>query len=298
VRATSLVLSLSAFAALAGGAGAQTPPDVLSGGALGPHDEGYASPHDAFVTVGGKQGDQLPVTATSALACGGHTRQIRLNAVAARDATGAFTVARAYTSDGGRLRARVTLTGRTLGDEAVGALTATGTLREPGRRAAIECAKTTVDWRAHRVGTAAAATGAVARDALLVGVTTGADKHAPVSPILLRTSADGRSLPRAKWRVAVACDRTADDDLAFAFRPIRLSATGRFVADVHAVDPHDDTTWDLSVRFGGHVGADGAAGYLRVVERADRGGRIVNRCDTGRLRWSALVTPPAAPAAR
>jgi hypothetical protein len=193
------------------------------------------------------------------------------------------------------VRARVTLTGRTLGDEAVGALTAAGTLRLAGHRRAIACTMTTVDWRAHRVGTPPQATGAVAPSALLVGATTGTDRHAPVSPIVLRTSADGRSLPRVKWRLTVPCeDPDDDDDLPFAFPPIKLSATGRFVADIHAVERVGDTTWDTSVRFGGHVGADGAAGYLRVVERAEAGGRTVSRCDTGRLRWWALVTPPAA----
>jgi hypothetical protein len=296
VRATSVLLSVCALGALACSAWAQTLPNVLAGGALGAHDEGYASPHDAIVTVGGEAGDQVPVTATSALACGGHFRQVRLTAVADRDATGAFAVTRAYRSDGGRLRARVTLNGRTLGDEATGALTATGTLRLPGQRRAIACATTTIDWRAHRVGSAPAATGTVARSALLVGATSGDDQHGPVSPILLRTSADGRSLPRAKWRVSVPCDASDDDDLSFAFHPIKLSATGRFVADVHAVDPQGDTTWDVSVRFGGHVGADGAAGYLHVIESAKRRGRSVNHCDSGRLRWSALVTPPPAPA--
>jgi hypothetical protein len=89
VRATSLRLSLLALAALACGAGAKTLPNVLAGGALGPLDEGYRSAHDAFVTVGGDDGAQVPVTATSALACGGHRRQVRLTAVAQRDATGA-----------------------------------------------------------------------------------------------------------------------------------------------------------------------------------------------------------------
>jgi hypothetical protein len=295
VRATPLLLSLAGLAALTCGARAQTLPDVLAGGALGPSDEGYASARDAFVTVGGDEGAQVPVTATSALVCGSHRRQVRLTAAAARDTTGAFAVTRAYTSGGGSLRARVTVTGRTLGDEASGALQATGTLRLPGRRRAITCATTTVDWRAHRVGAAPAATGAVARAALMVGATTGSDQHAPISPMLLRTSADGTALERAKWRVSVPCDDEDDDELPWAFHVVKLSATGRFVADRHAVDPVGDTTWDVSVRFGGHVGADGAAGYLRVVERVERDGRTVARCDTGRLRWAALVTPPPAP---
>ena len=186
--------------------------------------------------------------------------------------------------------------GRTLGDEASGSLTATGTLREPGHRRAIACKKTQLDWRAHRAGTTPAATGAVAHGALLVGATTGTDAHAPVSPILLRTSPDGASLLRVKWRVAIPCDHGDDDDLPFAFFTVKLSSTGRFVADKHAVDPVGDATWDVSVRFGGHVGADGATGYLRVVEREEVDGHVTDRCDTGRLRWSAVVTPPPAAA--
>jgi hypothetical protein len=291
----ALVLSLVGLAVLAGAAGARVPDNVLVGGALATADEGYASPHDAFVTVGGEQGAQVPVTVTTALACASHLRQVRLTAAAARDATGAFQITRRYTSGGGQLRASVTVFGRTLGDEATGSLTATGTLRQPGRKRAITCTSTQLDWRAHRTGAAPAATGSVAHGALLVGATTGKDAHAPVSPILLRTSDDGASLVRAKWRVGVPCDRSDDDDLPFAFHAIKLTGAGHFVSDIHAVDPAGDATWDVSVRFGGHVGADGAAGYLRVIEREELHGRTADRCDTGRLRWTAVVTPPPTP---
>jgi hypothetical protein len=121
--------------------------------------------------------------------------------------------------------------------------------------------------------------------------------HAPVSPILLRTSADGRALQRAKWRVRVPCRTGGDDDLTFSFHRYALSATHRFVADKHAVDREGATTYETSVRFGGHLGAGGGAGYLRVIERASRDGRPVDSCDTGALRWSAFVTPPPAGAA-
>jgi hypothetical protein len=288
----AVVLSLAALAALAGAARAQVPDNVLVGGTLATADEGYASPHDAFVTVGGEDGAQIPVTVTTALACGSHLRQVRLTAVAARDATGAFQVTRRHTSGGGQLRASVTLIGRTLGDEATGSLTATGKLRLPGHKRATACTKTELDWRAHRTGATPAATGTIPQNALIVGATTGKDAHAPVSPILLRTSDDGTSLARAKWRVAVPCDRSDDDDLPFAFHAIKLSSKGRFVADIHAVDPAGDATWDVSVRFGGHVGADGAAGYLHVIEREQIGGHTEDRCDTGALRWTAVVTPP------
>jgi hypothetical protein len=286
----ALLLPLAGLAVLAGGARAQAPDSVLVGGTLATANEGYASPHDAFVTVGGDAGAQVPVTVTTAIACGSHFRQVRLTTTATRDATGAFQVSRPYSSGSGQLRTKVTVFGRTLGDEASGSLTATGTLREPGRRRAIACKKTQIDWRAHRTGATPAATGAVARSALLVGATTGKDAHAPVSPILLRTSADGASLVRAKWRVAIPCDSSDDDDLPFAFFTMKLSATGRFVADKHAVDPVGDAKWDVSVRFGGHVGSDGATGYLRVVEREELDGHVENRCDTGRLRWTAVVT--------
>jgi hypothetical protein len=293
VNRLAFLASLAGAAALAAGAGAQTPPsNVLVGGALTAADEGYASPHDAFVTVGGDAGAQVPVTATSAIRCGDHLRQVRLDGMAQRDATGAFQVTLPFTADARRLRASVTVIGRTLGDEATGTLTATGSLRLPGSRKAIACTKTTVDWRAHRTGTVPAATGAVPHGALLVGTTTGHDKHSPVSPIVLRTSGDGASLQRIKWRVAIPCDSSDDDDVSWAFHAYKLSAQGKFVADKHAVDPAGDATWDVSVRFGGHVGADGAAGYLRVVEREELHGRTINRCDTGRLHWSAVVTPP------
>jgi hypothetical protein len=288
----AIVLSVAGLAVLTAGAGAQAPDSVLVGGTLATANEGYASPHDAFVTVGGDAGNQVPVTVTTALACGSHLRQVRLTGVATRDATGAFQVSRPFRSGAGQLRATVTVIGRTLGDEASGALTATGTLREPGHRRATACRRTQLDWRAHRTGAMPAATGAVPHGALLVGATSGKDAHAPVSPILLRTSADGASLVRIKWRVAIPCDSSDDDDLPFAFFAMKLSPTGRFVADKHAVDPVGDATWDVSVRFGGHVGADGAAGYLRVVEREELHGRTENRCDTGRLRWTAVVTPP------
>jgi hypothetical protein len=288
----TLLLSVAGLVVLAAGARAQAPDSVLVGGTLATANEGYASPHDAFVTVGGDAGDQVPVTVTTALACGSHPRQVRLTGAATRDATGALQISRPYTSGGGQLRAKVIVFGRTLGDEATGSLTATGTLRQPGRRRAIVCKTTQLDWRAHRTGAMPAATGAVARGALLVGATTGKDAHAPASPILLRTSADGASLVRVKWRVAIPCDSSDDDDLPFAFFTMKLSATGRFVADKHAVDPAGEATWDVSVRFGGHVGADGATGYLRVVEREEVGGHTDNRCDTGRLRWTAVVTPP------
>jgi hypothetical protein len=293
VRATSVLLTVVGFAVLTASAAAQTPPpNVLVGGVLGATDEGYAGSHDAFVTVGGNAGAQVPVTVTSALVCGSHRRQFRLNATVTRDATGAFQATRSYTGDAGRLRARVTLFGRTVGDEATGALSATGTLRVAGEPRATQCTKTDIGWRAHRTGTAPAATGSVPHGSLLVGATTGTDQHAPVSPILLRTAGDGASLRRAKWRVSVPCENSGDEDLPFAFRPIKLDARGRFVADIHAVDPVSDSTWDISVRFGGHVGADGASGYLRVVERRQSGGRTLDRCDTGKLRWSALLTPP------
>jgi hypothetical protein len=287
----AVVLSLAALAALAGAACAQVPDNVLVGGTLAMADEGYASPHDAFVTVGGEAGARIPVTSTTALACASHLRQVRLTAVATRDATGAFQVTRRYTSGGGQLRASVTLIGRTLGDEATGSLTASGKLRLPGHKRSTACTKTELDWRAHRTGATPAATGAIPQNALIVGATTGKDAHAPVSPILLRTSDDGTSLARAKWRVAVPCDRSDDDDLPFAFHAIKLTSKGRFVADIHAVDPAGDATWDVSVRFGGHVGADGAAGYLHVIERERIGGRTEDRCDTGALRWTAVVTP-------
>jgi hypothetical protein len=127
----------------------------------------------------------------------------------------------------------------------------------------------------------------------MVGTTSGEDQHAPVSPILLRTSDDATSVQRMKWRVAVPCTSDSDDDLTFSFRPYQISPTGSFVADKHAVDRAGDTTWDTSVRFGGHVGAGGASGYLRVVERATRRGRTVDTCDSGKLTWSAVLTPPA-----
>jgi hypothetical protein len=288
----AILLSLAGLAALAGSAHAQVPDNVLVGGTLATADEGYASPHDAFVTVGGDAGDQLPVTVTTALACSGHPRQVRVSAVAARDATGAFQVTKRYTSGGGQLRASVTVIGRTLGDEATGSLTATGSLRLPRHKRAITCSTTQLDWRAHRTGVVPAATGTVPSDALLVGATTGKDAHAPVSPILFRTAPDGASLARAKWRVAVACDRSDDDDLPFAFHAIKLTGAGHFVADIHAVDPAGDATWNVSVRFGGHVGADGASGYLRVIEREELNGRTADRCDTGALHWMAVVTPP------
>jgi hypothetical protein len=288
----AVVLSLAALASLAGAARAQVPDNVLVGGTLATEDEGYASPHDAFVTVGGEDGARIPVTVTTALACASHQRLVRLTAVATRDATGAFQVTGHYSSGGGQLRASVTVIGRTIGDEASGALTATGKLRLPGHKRAIACTKTQLGWRAHRTGATPAATGAVPQNALIVGATTGKDEHAPVSPILFRTSDDGASLARAKWRVAVPCDRSDDDDLPFAFHAIKLTSKGRFVADIHAVDPAGDATWDVSVRFGGHVGADGAAGYLHVIEREQLHGRTEDRCDTGPLRWTAVVTPP------
>jgi hypothetical protein len=288
----ALFLSVALLVVLTAAARAQAPDSVLVGGQLATANEGYASPHDAFVTVGGDAGDQVPVTVTTALACGGHFRQVHLAAVAPRDATGALQVLRRYVADSGGLRANVTVVGRTLGDEATGNVTATGTLREAGRTRAIACRKTSVDWRAHRTGATPAATGAVARGALLVGATTGKDKRAPVSPILFRTASDGASLLRAKWRVSVPCDSSDDDESLFALPPIKLTAAGKFVSNVHAVDPAGDATWDLSVRFGGHVGADGAAGYLRVLEREELHGRTINRCDTGKLHWTAVVTPP------
>jgi hypothetical protein len=204
----------------------------------------------------------------------------------APDGAFSFTRTRKTHEQGHVVRARVTVSGRFDGTIATGTIRARLSDRLPSGRVQRCGTPRPEPWKAH-LRPAAGAQGAPQPGGAYLGLTSQEGKRP--SPFVLRVTLKGT-------RVGVAI-----------FDYVRVCRKGRFaLANVTPGGPiRADGTFALrerfTVRFRGRVRerfrididgrftAGGVTGSLRVGTVARRGGRVIDRCDTGPLTFTAAL---------
>jgi hypothetical protein len=105
---------------------------------------------------------------------------------------------------------------------------------------------------------------------------------------VLVTSPDTRWVLGASWTAAVRCRRTGDDWWDNFSPSASIRADGAFARNERFTVKYEGGEKVLyRVQFAGTLTAQSAAGSLRVRETVRRHGRFFQRCDSGKLDWTA-----------
>lgn len=149
------------------------------------------------------------------------------------------------------------------------------------------CSSGPVRWSARRaVGEVGAPGGG---DGALYG-TTAQRLQGPRRAIVMRVAGAGTRLERALYDVTMRCGggRWRSDVFDGPRRDLAIGPDGRF-ADVERFERREGDAVRRDVeRFAGQVGTAGAAGTFSIVSRlVGPGGRTLERCSSGRVRWTA-----------
>ena len=265
-------------------AAAQAPPGAqFAGGSITPSLNNLDRSSDVGITVGA-DGRSVTVRAMAAPRCA-RTRFTEGDGrgTARLAADGSFAVTVRGRRQVGARRQRLRVTGT------VDAAGARGTIRAVVRISGGRVCRSTFPWRAVPLTPPAGAPTAAPAGALLLGSTS--DSARGPFGFNLRVSADGRRIDRSLFTARRGCRRAVPPEETNYNPRIAIRPDGSFA---------NTELW--RVRIGGRLErsrvvitgqfvADGVTGTVRwtVVARSPRTGRVVDRCDTGPLTFSAVV---------
>jgi hypothetical protein len=279
------IIALALLAVTATDATAQAPPNAdFAGGAA----SGAGSVPDGSSEIGIKvdgSGTRATVRAVAVRACsrGRSTEGESAGTVTvAPDGTfsGALTRRRQARAVGFSIR--VTVAGR------IEAGRATGSIRVVTRRRGRPYCSGEVPFDARPAPVLSGDPAPVPAGAVLVGRTSG--RSGGPFGFNLRVSADGRRIERVvtTWREGCRAVRRTEET---NYSPtIAIRPDGTFTKTERFTVRFSDATQRVTVVTTGRFVAGGATGTLRArsTARSRRTGRVIDRCDTGALTWSAV----------
>lgn len=240
--------------------------------------------------VGG-DGSTLVLSAEAIARCGSGAavdeRAILRTGTAADGAFSASITRHYRLSPTERRSVRLGVTGRIAGTAASGGLRVIVIVRRTGR-AAVRCDSGMQAWQARSVPAVVVPSGPPRAGARLFGATAQGGRYLSY-PVVLGVSADGSRLSAAIFRVRRQCSGAASEDVSNNVTAVQLAADGSFATVQRYSQRFPDAVEYFAFTFTGRVTATGASGLLRVrsVLRHPRTRRLIGRCDSGTVGWSA-----------
>lgn len=259
----------------------------FGGGVVLPPPSDPLGAGNAVLGIRATAGGKLKIEATVRASCGGGTFPARTK-LAADGSFVAKGTNRRRPEPGVRVKTTYrisgTLTATGIDD---GSAKATTEVRVKGRKT-VSCRSGAVAYKVRRPSGVIGTPGA-APSARYYGITS-ESRSGPRRGIVLRVSADGKSLTRSLYAVTLRCGKLVLPDIVDTpRRDLPIDAQGR-VSDVVRTTFRDRRTVTRSnERFVGTLGATGAAGRLSITERtrSRKTGKLTETCRTGTVKWTA-----------
>jgi hypothetical protein len=168
-----------------------------------------------------------------------------------------------------------------------GALRLAVLVRRRGRPP-VSCDSHNQSWEARAVPVAVGTPGRPAPGAGYYGATTQPGRYLPY-PVALKVSASGTQVDFAIYRLRRRCHGAVSDEVANNSPPAAIRPDGSFSVTQRYSQRFTDSIEEFTFVFAGRFGAGGAGGSLRgsSVLRDLRTHKVIGRCDSGPLAWTA-----------
>jgi hypothetical protein len=275
------VAVVAASAAVPATASAQT----FAGGGIGPGARSYTGTSELGFRV---RDGRITVRGAAQIQCrGGRTSEVEGTASGPLNADGTFrltfTRRRLQLVTSSRYRRRVLVTGQVRGAEVAGRIEATAS------GGGVRGCRGTFDFLARSAPALSTDAAPPPGGRTLIGMTSGT-RGGPFG-LNLRVGPDGRRITHLVTTARNRCRRLRPYQETNYSPPIAIAEDGTFRQVERFKIRFSDVTDSVTITTTGRFVAGGATGtwQARTVSRSRRTRRIVDRCGTGRLTWSASV---------